>query len=252
MSSASLDQLHLDTMAVLMELPLVKSILSEKNKLREKCKNLRRENKALRNLILSLPEFRCACAQSEKKSAVSIKTENTQTDVPMPCEPLVDNDEVVYIESSTPAPNIVFVIDDEELPTTGLQEEEIEGEEEEEVEEEEAEEEEAEEEEAEEEEEEEEEAEEEEEEEEEAEEEEAEEEEAEEKEAEEEEAEEKEAEEEEAEESEDEVFEITIKGKSYYTTNATNGKIYSIEKDESVGDEVGVFENGKANFNKKK
>jgi hypothetical protein len=45
---------------------------------------------------------------------------------------------------------------------------------------------------------------------------------------------------------------VTIKGKAYYTTNATNGVIYAIETDESVGDEIGVFENGKAKFNKKK
>jgi hypothetical protein len=61
-----------------------------------------------------------------------------------------------------------------------------------------------------------------------------------------------EEEEEEAGESDEEVFEVTIKGKAYYTTNATNGIIYAIENDESVGDEIGVFENGKAIFNKKK
>jgi chemotaxis protein histidine kinase CheA len=69
--------------------------------------------------------------------------------------------------------------------------------------------------------------------------------------SEEEEAEEEEAEEE-AEEEEGEVYEVTIGKKSYYTTNGQNGKIYAIDADEEVGDEVGVFVNGKATFHKKK
>ena len=48
-----------------------------------------------------------------------------------------------------------------------------------------------------------------------------------------------------------EVEEIEIKGKTYFTTNATNGIIYAANGDE-VGDEVGVFKNGVAVFNKKK
>jgi len=66
-----------------------------------------------------------------------------------------------------------------------------------------------------------------------------------------------EAEEEESEEPEkpsgddEEVFEITIKGKSYYTNNETNGKIYSILEDEDVGPAVGQFVGGKAQFTKK-
>ena len=58
-------------------------------------------------------------------------------------------------------------------------------------------------------------------------------------------------EEEEEEEEELEIFEITIKGKAYYTTDETNGIIYAVEEDDEVGDEVGVFKNGKAIINKK-
>ena len=61
--------------------------------------------------------------------------------------------------------------------------------------------------------------------------------------------EEQEQEEEEEEEEESEVFEITISGKKYYTNNNVNGKIYSIDKDEEVGDEIGVFVNSKPKFN---
>ena len=252
----STEMLHRDTMAVLMELPLVKTLLSEKNRLSRKCKTLREENKALRNLIRSLPEFRCA-HYTQTNASVPIKTESSQSHVPMQCEPLVDSDEVVYIEQPDQnKPNIVFVIEDdaqteavqasesgeeeadegEEKAQTGEEEavdEEVEEEAVEEEVEEEAVEEEVEDE--------------------------AEEEvEEEEEEVEEEEEEEVEEEEEEAgeevedAESDEEVFEVTIKGKPYYTTNATNGIIYAIETDESVGDEIGVFENGKAKFNKKK
>ena len=62
---------------------------------------------------------------------------------------------------------------------------------------------------------------------------------------------EEEAEEEEAEEAEIEVSEVKIKGKTYFTTDAQNGIIYACV-DEDVGDEVGVFKNGVAVFNKSK
>ena len=67
----------------------------------------------------------------------------------------------------------------------------------------------------------------------------------------EEEAEEEAAEEEEAEEAEIEVSEVKIKGKMYFTTDPQNGIIYACV-DEDVGDEVGVFKNGVAVFNKGK
>ncbi len=73
-------------------------------------------------------------------------------------------------------------------------------------------------------------------------------------EAEEEEAEEEEAdaeEDEEEEEAEIEVSEVNIKGKTYFTTDAVNGIIYACVNDD-VGDEVGVFKNGVAVFNKGK
>lgn len=62
-----------------------------------------------------------------------------------------------------------------------------------------------------------------------------------------------EPEEEETEETEEteEVEEVKIKGKTYFTTNPQNGIIYACV-DDDVGDEVGVFKNGVAVFNKGK
>ena len=60
-----------------------------------------------------------------------------------------------------------------------------------------------------------------------------------------------EAEEEEAEEEEAEVFEITIKGTAYYTTNEVNGVIYAVAANEEVGDEIGKFVDKKPVFYKK-
>ena len=65
------------------------------------------------------------------------------------------------------------------------------------------------------------------------------------------EAEAEEAEAEEAEDAEIEVSEVKIKGKTYFTTDAMNGIIYACV-DDDVGDEVGVFKNGVAVFNKTK
>lgn len=79
----------------------------------------------------------------------------------------------------------------------------------------------------------------------------AEEEEAEEEEVEEEEEEEAAAEPEPEEEAEIEVSEVKIKGKTYFTTDPQNGIIYACV-DDDVGDEVGVFKNGVAVFNKGK
>ena len=64
--------------------------------------------------------------------------------------------------------------------------------------------------------------------------------------------EEEEVEVEESEEEEEEAYEVTIKKKLYYTTNEIDGIIYSIDKDDEIGDEVGHFKNGKPVFNKKK
>jgi len=56
-------------------------------------------------------------------------------------------------------------------------------------------------------------------------------------------------EEEEGEEAE--VFEITIGGKAYYTNDEINGSIYAIDENEEVGDEIGVFVDRKPTFKKK-
>ena len=53
------------------------------------------------------------------------------------------------------------------------------------------------------------------------------------------------------EEAEIEVSEVKIKGKTYFTTDTQNGIIYACV-DDDVGDEVGVFKNGVAVFNKSK
>ena len=53
------------------------------------------------------------------------------------------------------------------------------------------------------------------------------------------------------EENEDEVYEVTIKNKSYYTTNETDGPIYAILDDEDIGDQIGEFKEGKPTFYRK-
>ena len=63
---------------------------------------------------------------------------------------------------------------------------------------------------------------------------------------------EQEEEEEEEEEEEQELILVKINKKNYYTTNETNGEIYAIEADESIGDQVGNYKNGKAFFLPKK
>jgi hypothetical protein len=53
------------------------------------------------------------------------------------------------------------------------------------------------------------------------------------------------------EENEEEVYEVTIKNKSYYTTNETDGPIYAILDDEDIGDQIGEFKEGKPTFYRK-
>jgi hypothetical protein len=237
----------------LLSLPLVKRLMTQN-------KQLRKENRSLRNLICSLPEFRCSHVQAQSQAQepeqvsrsvqldtpVQIKTEKNVV-IPMD----LDNDVVIVpVEQSQ---NIVYTLEDDIMDLIEEEEEEASEEEEEESSEEEEEEgSEAEEEEGSE----------------------AEEDKADDtkvvedkaddtKVAEEEgsEAEEEEEEEEEqakevqaddTEEAEEEVFEIDIQGTSYYTTNQQTGKIYAISGDEEVGDEVGKFEKGTAIFYKKK
>jgi hypothetical protein len=45
------------------------------------------------------------------------------------------------------------------------------------------------------------------------------------------------------------VYEVKIKNKKYYTTNESNGVIYSITKDGDIGDEVGKYVDSKPVFN---
>ena len=55
-------------------------------------------------------------------------------------------------------------------------------------------------------------------------------------------------EEEEEEEEEESVEEWEFEDDKYYVSNTKDGKIYSITKDEEVGDEIGKFVNGKPIF----
>ena len=52
----------------------------------------------------------------------------------------------------------------------------------------------------------------------------------------------------EAEGEEEGVYEVVIQNKKYYTTDETNGTIYTIEDNEEIGEEIGQFVNGKAIF----
>ena len=234
-----------DNYNALLHLPIVKR-LYEKNRL------LKKENDSLKNLIYALPEFRRDPPQCCKKTVKKEKVEVID---------LTEEENITYsftgnstpiTNMSTTARSISFTEEEEEEE----EEESVEAEEEEEEESVEAEEEEEEEEEesveAEEAEEESVEAEEAEEESVEAEEEEesveAEEEEEDSVEAEEEE---ESVEAEEEEEEEEEVFEINIKGTTYYTSNEQNGVIYEVDKDEDVGPEVGKFKKGVPEFYKK-
>lgn len=206
------------TIRAVLSIPFVKELKREN-------KHLRKELKALKNLIYSLPEFRRdnVSTQPVQRTQVKIKKEPGQED-----------DDVVILDSpknpTVPKENIVYVIDDTPSETESQAEEDAQASEEDaQAGEEQANEAEAQ---------------------------------AGEAEASEEEEEQvSEAEEEEAEASEEEqveeedsgeVFEITIAGKSYYTTNEKNGKIYAIDADEEVGDEIGAFKDGKPIFNKTK
>jgi hypothetical protein len=233
-----------ENMNAIMNLPIVKELV-------KKNKNLQKKNKALRNLIYSLPEFRCGCYKNccgqnkvqplfdqtvEFVDKVFIKKEPGVDEVREP-ENICIDDEIIVLEKNpnNDKPNIVYEIEEtkeeveegevveeeEEVVEEETEEtEEVVEEEEEEVVEEETEEV---------------------------------------VEEEEEEVVEEETEElveeeeevvEETEEDAGEVYEITISGKSYYVTDEKNGKIYAIDQDEEVGDEIGEFKNGKACFYK--
>ena len=231
-------------------LPLVQKLLKKVDKLKRKNTKLKEQNKALKTVIYTLPQFmnkKNKLPKLRKSSDIVIKSECFE---PTLCDTLVDDDhEVVFMpnidkevdtydlteddEDNDAKENITAVIEEveeEELEETvaslEVEEEEVEEEvEEEEVEEEELEE-------------------------------------------EEDESNEREGasegtvgsleeEREGASEGtvgsleEEEVFEIKIKGKAYYTTNEKSGKIYAIDENEDVGDEIGEFKEGKAVFYKK-
>ena len=50
-------------------------------------------------------------------------------------------------------------------------------------------------------------------------------------------------------EEEEEVYEVCIKGKTYYTSNEKSGVIYGIDSNGDVSLEVGVYKDGKPIFN---
>jgi hypothetical protein len=217
-----------ENMNAILNLPIVKELMKKNKKLQKK-------NKALRNLIYSLPEFRCSChINCCGQNKVRPLFEQTVEFVDKVCikkEPGADeirelnalvHDEVVILDKNpNDKPNIVYEIEETEEVEVEEEEEVVEETEEvveetEEVVEE----------------------------------------------TEEEVVEEEEEEVEVVEETEEEVvvepeeedagevYEVTISGKSYYVTDEKNGKIYAIDKDEDVGDEIGEFKNGKPSFYK--
>ena len=229
-----------DTLAAIMALPVVQQIV-------EKNKKLKQKNKALKNLIYSLPEFRqkssnCNCCNNHTNTNVKTDVIDLTLDdtVVIKTEPgVVDEEEVEVSVDDEEVVEVVEVSADEEEDEVEVsaEEEEVEvsaDEEEDEVE----------------------------------------------VSADEEEEEEVSADEEEVEvsvdeeeeevevsvdeeevevevsaeeeEEEEEVFEIEINSKSYYTTDEQNGIIFEITEDEDIGDEVGKFKKGKAVFSKNK
>ena len=239
---------------ILMTLPIVKSLKKENKK-------LRKENTKLLNLLFQLTHTHCPLPSTLDENLIVIKEESVENNVPLP----EDNDDVsddnCVVEIPSPiVQNIVYELCEEEEVVVDKQEEEEEeveveeavDEEEEEEETEEAAVEETEEEEEEEEVEETEEAVEEEEEEveetEEAVEEAVEEEEEEEEVEETEEGEEEDEEEEEEAGEEEEVSEVVINGRTYYTTNEKNGIIYDVDENGDISLEVGHYVNGVAKF----
>jgi len=221
----------------LMQLPIVQKLL-------KKNADLKQKNKALKSVLYNFNlifDFKQEPSKKNKKLKTRVKTEAEE---PTLCDTLTDDDDVVFVcshseNNDADETQVINLVSDEEdegeeevledaIPNIQIKLEETvsaipdEEEEEEEAEEEEAEEEEA--------------------------------------DAEEEEA---DAEEEDQpeipatkegvteEEEEGSVFEITIKGTSYYTDDDKNGIIYSILEDEDVGPQVGVFKDGVPKFTKK-
>jgi len=101
------EQVYRQNYAALLDLPIVKELL-------RKNKKLRKENKSLKNLIYSLPEFRCICSNVEPSResttrTIRIKREPVASE-PTECETLTENDDVVFIDKNKQ--NIVYVINE--------------------------------------------------------------------------------------------------------------------------------------------
>ena len=173
-----------ENMNAILNLPIVKELMKKNKKLQKK-------NKALRNLMYSLPEFRCnchinCCGQNKVRplfeqtvefvDKVFIKKEPGADEI-RELNALVDDEVVILDKNPNDKPNIVYEI--EETEEVVEEEEEV------------------------------------------------------------------------VEEDAGEVYEINISGKSYYVTNEKNGKIYAIDNNEDVGDEIGEYINGNVNFYKK-
>jgi hypothetical protein len=190
-----------ENMNAILNLPIVKELMKKNKKLQKK-------NKALRNLIYSLPEFRCnchinCCGQNKVRplfeqtvefvDKVCIKKEPGADEI-RELNALVHDEVVILDKNPNDKPNIVYEIEETEEVEVEEEEEVVEETEEvvEETEEEVVE----------------------------------------------------ETEEAEEEEEAGEVYEVTIAGKQYYVTDEKNGKIYAVDKDEDVGDEIGEFKDG--------
>ena len=239
---------YLENVYHIEQMPIVKKLIKQNEKLKKKNKELKKLVKLITNNVSlltleNLNNSMCNCKSSKLPKLIRKKVLVKQ-EVDLSTINTVLTDDDVVILPTPEKNNIVYEIVSDDGVEVEAEEEEAE---EEEAEAEEAEEE-AEEEEAEEEEAEEEEAAEEEAEEEEAAEDEAAEDEAAENEAAEEEAAEEEVEEEEVEEEEAEVYEVNINGKTYYTSNEVNGIIYGVDEDGDVSLEVGKYVNGKIVF----
>ena len=94
--------------AALLDLPIVRQLI-------KKNARIRKENKALKSLIYSLPEFRCDCRGYGPSTKVEIKKEK-EDNIPVQCETLEEDDEVVFVapDNETKKINIVDELDEDE------------------------------------------------------------------------------------------------------------------------------------------
>jgi len=98
-------KIHEETYNALLQVPFIRKIMDTN-------KRLKKENKILKTLIYSMPEFRCKCNITED-IPIHIKTE--EGTIPIQCEPLTENDEVVYVaDPEVKKINIVYEIEENE------------------------------------------------------------------------------------------------------------------------------------------